>query len=152
MYCFRISDFRHTTRPFLSKLMGSIRSDGCQNTEFELFQQQSEALNGTRVLYERFMRESIELASIKVFSLEFLLIPTFLHHTITSQRHEKLTKDKKCFDSCGNSLQSHTKDNTVIQETFSKSNKMKNNEKCSQMKTNVPTHLCTRWDCPGISY
>lgn len=62
--------------------------------------------------------ESIESALMKLFSLKLLLIPTFLHHTITQQRHEKLTKDKKCFDSFRNSLQSRTKDNTVIQKHF----------------------------------
>lgn len=72
--------------------MGSIRSDGCQSAECELFQQQSEGfLNRTRVMYAGKQRIGFNEA----FSLELLLISTLLHHTITSQRHEKLTKDKK---------------------------------------------------------
>lgn len=55
--------------------MGSIRSDGCQNTEFELLLQQSEALNRTRVLYECFMRGKHRIGFNEAFFTQIAINP-----------------------------------------------------------------------------
>lgn len=61
-------------------------------------------------------------------------------------RHEKLTKDKNCFDSFRNSLQSQTKDNALIQEHFLEFNKWRTTKKVYKWKqmyrhTSVPAGI-----------